>query len=45
MGRSGDEAVRLLLIKGLLEVSWHHEWAGGITPLYSTEAETGEQEV
>lgn len=45
MGRSGDEAVRPLLIKGLLEVSWHHEWAGGPTPLYSTEAETGEQEV
>lgn len=26
-GGSGDEAVGPLLIKGLLEVGWHHDWA------------------
>ena len=28
-GGSGDKAVGLLLITGLVEVGWHHDWAGG----------------
>lgn len=29
MGESGDKAVGPLLIKGLVEVGWHHDWARG----------------
>lgn len=29
MGESGDKAVGPLLIKGLVEVGWHHDWASG----------------